>query len=256
MRHSLYWDAFDSRVDETVKAIKTNTPPTVRRVAVFVTDACNFRCSYCNKVNEPKTMSKEIFEAICHTYGRDAIIHITGGEPSIVSWLYPFIEENADKYRFHLNTNAYIKPPRGIKRLKISLDSADSDYWNSVVGKYDAFETVVGNIKEACKQTVTSITYTLSKENYKDAPDFIDFCKREFEGLYAIFFSVYKGKKERFAFTSDDIDCFFNEVLPIMKEKLDPESLALIEETLDEKQRLIAGVRFPQNMGVNHVIFL
>jgi len=247
MRHSLYWDNFSERIDETVKAINEGTNPGVRRVAVFITDACNFSCAYCNKINEPKTMKKEDFERIVLDYGDDAIIHITGGEPSIVSWLYPFLEENGSKYRFHLNTNAYIRPPIGTKRLKISLDSHREDYWNSVVGKPDAFKKVVDNIKWACKNTVTSITYTLSHENYADAPGFIDFCKKEFDGLYAIFFSVYKGTKERFVFTQEDIEKFFVDVLPVMKEKLDPESLALLEETLDEKRRLIEGVRFPQN---------
>lgn len=247
MRHSLYWDNFSTRIEETVNALKANETPIVRRVAVFITDACNFNCAYCNKINEPKTMKQEDFERIIKTYGNDAIIHITGGEPSIVKWLYPFIETNGPLYKIHLNTNAYIKPPVGAKRLKISLDSHKRDYWNSVVGKDDAFDTVVQNIKESCKHAITSITYTLSHENFMDAPDFIDFCKKEFDGLYAIFFSVYKGTKDRFAFTTQDIDTFFSDVLPIMKQKLDPESLALLEETLDEKRRLIAGVRFPQN---------
>jgi len=248
MRHSLYWDAFELRIDETVNALQSNRIPPVRRVAVFITDACNFKCAYCNKANEPRIMDKEIFEnAICKRYGDEAIIHITGGEPSVVSWLYPFIEENANKYRFHLNTNAYIKPPTGVKRLKISFDSSDPDYWNLLVGKKDAFERVAGNIKEVCKQTITSITCMLSRENYKDIPKFIDFCQKEFDGLYAIFFSVYKGTNKRFVFAPEDIEFFFNKVLPIMKDRLDPESLGLIEETLDEKQRLIAGIRFPQN---------
>ncbi len=246
MRESLYWDAFSKRIKLTVDAIKCGELPEVSRCAVFITDACNFTCDYCNKANEPKTMSETMFHKICEV-NKDAIIHITGGEPSIVKWLYPFLEANADKYSFHLNTNAYIKAPKGVKRLKVSLDSCNPEYWNKVVGVEGAWDVVVKNIKEACHESVTSITYTLSKENFRDAPDFIDFSNAEFEGLYALFFSIYKGDNPRFAFTEEDIEEFFNDILPIMHEKLPPESLALLNETLDEKRRLIAGERFPQN---------
>ena len=122
MRESKYWDDFERRIDETVTAIKFGQLPPVRRVAVFITDACNFRCNYCNHTRTPKMMKQEVFEQILAKYGESAIIHITGGEPSVVPWLYPLLETLPDKYRIHLNTNAYIKPPaKFVKRLKVSL---------------------------------------------------------------------------------------------------------------------------------------
>ena len=247
MRNSLYWDDFSRRIEETVQCLKSNQVVPVRRVACFVTDKCNFRCSYCNSAHKYRVMEESVFDGIVKKYGDSAIIHITGGEPSTVKWLYPYLIKNGNNYRFHLNTNAFIEPPaKYVKRLKVSLDSSDQMYWNALVGK-DAFSTVVSNIKKAIPDTVVSITCTLTRENYKTACDFIDFSNKEFVGLYALFFSIYKGTNSRFVFTEDDVNEFFNEVLPKMGEKLDKESLALLTETLDEKRRLVAGVRFPQN---------
>lgn len=246
IRSSLYWDDFELRIGETVEALAGGKQPRVRRVAVFITEGCNFRCTYCNVNQTPLTLTKSRFEEVVEQYGDDSIIHITGGEPSIVPWLYPYIEEHGDRYRFHLNTNAYLRPPKNIRRLKVSLDSVDATYWNRLVGR-KAWKRVVDNIKVASKETVTSITYTLTAENYRQAPDFIKFANTEFPDLYALFFSVYKGDHPRFVFKGDDIDDFFDNIVPQAEKHLRTESLALLRETMGNKQRLIAGIRFPDN---------
>jgi len=147
MRRSKYWDDFEIRADETVECITNSAIVPVRRVAVFITEKCNMNCAYCNHHHNKKEMSESVFDSIVKEYGNKAIIHITGGEPSTVKWLYPYLEKNGGLYRFHLNTNAYLMPPsKCVKRLKVSLDSFDETYWNSLVGK-NAFNQVVGNIK-------------------------------------------------------------------------------------------------------------
>lgn len=246
MRNSLYWDDFSRRINETVEAIKNKTIPPVRRVAVFITNQCNFRCDYCNMCLNNKQLSKKKFEEVIKKHGNTAIIHITGGEPSLVKWLYLYIEENKD-VRFHLNTNAFIKPPKNIKRLKVSLDSHNEEYFNKLVHHKNAFQKVIQNIKEACEYTTVSITCVLSKENYKDTPEFMKFCRTEFPKLYAVFFSIYKGNNKRFKFSQEDINIFFNEIRPKLEKEMDEESRALFNETINEKFRLIQGVRFPEN---------
>ena len=247
MRTSKYWDDFNRRIDETVKVIQNNQKIKIRRVACFITNKCNFRCKYCNHSADSVSMNKNTFIKILKLYGNTAIIHITGGEPSVIPWLYPFIIKNGNKFRFHLNTNAYIKPPsKSIKRLKVSLDSCHENYWNELVGR-NAFKRVILNIKEASKNTVTSITYTLTKQNYKNAVEFAEFCNKEFPNLYALFFSVYKGDDKRFVFDTEDVNYFFLNVLPKLLKILPEESKNLICETIDEKIRLMKGVRFKQN---------
>jgi sulfatase maturation enzyme AslB (radical SAM superfamily) len=247
MRNSKYWDNFQERADETVSCIQYDKDIPVRRVAVFVTEKCQLKCKYCNHVVSGKEMSEACFDSIIKQYGRDAIIHITGGEPATVKWLYPYLIKYGYDYRFHLNTNALVLPPaKSVKRLKVSLDSHDAAYWNNLVGK-DAFNTVLNHIKASIPDTVVSITYTMTKENYKYIPNFIEFSRKEFPGLYAIFFSVYKGTNERFSFSDTDIDNFFTTIKPMMDYMLDDESKALLNETITEKFRIMQGVRFPEN---------
>lgn len=247
-RGSLYWDDFKRRITETVESIQSNIISPVRRVAVFITDQCNFKCNYCNHKNKRFTLSERQFSEILEKYGDTAIIHITGGEPSVVPWLYSNLESNSDKYRFHLNTNAYILPPyKSIKRLKVSLDHHDPTYWDHLVGRRGAFNVVLDNIRKCAPHTVTSITCTLTKQNYRNVIDFTKFINMEITELYAVFFSVYKGTDPRFVMDSRDAEIFFNDIIPELEDELSVESLALFRETIDEKRRLIVGERFPQN---------
>ena len=256
MRNSKYWDDFALRLNETVGAVQNNTTPPVRRVAVFITDRCNFRCKYCNVEFNTTSMPMYVFDEIIEKYGKTAIIHITGGEPSVVPWLYPYLEKYGDNFRFHLNTNAYITPPaESVKRLKISLDSNDAEYWNNLVGRKYAFEKVVDNIKYSIPKTVVSLIYTVTKQNFRNTVNFAKFCEKEFPGLYAIFFSVYKGRNENFLLSNGEIDEFFDDIIPELLPCLNEESQHLLNETIDEKRRLIQGVRFEQK-NTNGICYL
>jgi sulfatase maturation enzyme AslB (radical SAM superfamily) len=246
MRHSLYWDNFEQRAKETIDCIKNNKQVPIRRVAIFITNRCNFRCKYCNHLITPKEMTEETFDNIIQQYGKSVIYHITGGEPTLVPWLYPYIEKHAHKYNFHLNTNAYIKPHEGIKRIKVSLDSWNNHYWNELVGK-NAFEIVVNNIKEISKNAITSITYTITHQNIDHILEFIKWQKFELPNIYAIFFSIYKGIDSRFVLDKYDCKYFFEYLKPRMLQLLDPESSALLNETITEKFRLMENKRFPEN---------
>ena len=108
MRSSKYWDAFNERSKETVYCVNNGLPVPVRRVAIFVTNACQLRCAYCNHSLGKKEMSVETFDYIVKKYN-GAIFHVTGGEPSTVDWLYPYLKLHVN--HFHLNTNAVETPP-------------------------------------------------------------------------------------------------------------------------------------------------
>lgn len=246
MRHSLYWDDFSRRIEETATALNNNITPPIRRVAVFITENCNFRCKYCKSPRSNNVLSQQKFEEIVDRHNKDAIIHITGGEPSTVKWLYPYLMSRPN-VKFHLNTNAFIMPPLTIKRLKISLDSCNENEWDALVDRKGAFNRVVENIRIASKSVVTSITFTLTRANMNNILDFIVFANRKFPDLYALFFSVYKGENKLFVFRDEDKELFFSSIKPKMLEILNEESRSLLEETLDEKKRIIQGIRFPEN---------
>ena len=246
-RNSEYWDDFQARAEETTRCLASGLPVPVRRVAVFVTNRCNFRCRYCNVGFNSQELSQARFEEVLRDFGTAPIYHITGGEPSVVKWLYPFLCENGERYRFHLNTNAFIAPPaKSVRRLKVSLEGTDRG-WDELVQHPGAFETVLRNIKAAIPLTRVSLTFTLSRMTYREAVAFARFARRELPGLYAVFFSIYKGTNHAFQLSEADAGEFFGSILPELRQELDDESRALIDETLDEKRRLMQGVRFPGN---------
>ena len=251
MRKSKYWDDFERRAKETSLCISQKAIVPIRRAAIFVTDRCNFRCKYCNHKKQKNTMSQQTFQKILSKYGSTAIIHITGGEPSLCDWLYPFLDKNKDNYRFHLNTNAYIYPPaHAVKRLKISLDGYNEREWDFLVGRKGAFKIVCENIQKATKETNVSITFTLNRTNLENAVDFTKFCNKKFPNLYAIFFSIYKGNDQRFIISREQASFFFKEVKNKLLQNLNKESRALLCETIDEKRRLLEGVRFLQPLNL------
>jgi MoaA/NifB/PqqE/SkfB family radical SAM enzyme len=144
MRNSLYWDNFCGRIDDTVAGNNK-----VSRVAVFITSRCNLRCKYCNHITKNNVMEESVFDNIVKN-NPGAIVHITGGEPSMVPWLYDYLKKNGNDNQFHLNTNAVLPTPaESVKRLKISLDSCDKEYWDDLVGVKGTFDKVL-NTPQPC----------------------------------------------------------------------------------------------------------
>jgi MoaA/NifB/PqqE/SkfB family radical SAM enzyme len=242
---SKYWDDFERREKETIECLKKGEVPPVRRVAVYITRRCNFRCVYCNVFQTSASVTKEKFNEVVNKYGRNAIIHITGGEPSCVPWLY----ECMDSYKyitFNLNTNAFIKPPKNVKRMKISFDTCNKEIFNKLVG-VDAFDSVVKNIKEVCKRSTVSLTCVLTKQTYNKTIELAKYCANEFPDMYALFFSIYKGTDPDLLMTKEEIDTFYDVIRPDLEKELNKESVELIRETLDRKSRIEQGLRFPEN---------
>lgn len=256
---SKYWDDFERRAVETAECLRTGEKPPVRRVAIFITNRCNFRCSYCNHTRSPATLPPEKFYDLFHRYGKDCIYHITGGEPSVVAWLYPAIYNLGLKgYRINLNTNCYIQPPAYfIERCKVSLDSFSAEECNNLYGVPRAFETVCKNIKIASKDCDLSITFTMGAHNYRKAPLFAWWSLREFPDQMATFFSIYKGTDPRFAWTEDTVEDFWTNVRPLLIENLgDTESGELFHETCTTKRRVSQGTRFIENSVVGKPCYL
>lgn len=225
-----YWDDFERRVVETVKAKNGGTVPPLRRISVHITNGCNFGCSYCNEAHFPKSISFDTFAKLVSEYSEmgGGIVHVTGGEPTVVKKFPEYIRETA-KYqnvRFHLNTNFFSSVMsddlfKHIDRLKVSLDSAQPQYFNNLVQRKNAFEVVTSNldrlhelIKRGEVSTIVSLTYTVTKENYSHIPEFLEMYETRWPLFYASFFSSYKGTNQRFVLNQPDIDDLFNNIVP------------------------------------------
>ncbi len=263
---SRYWDLFEKRITETVNSNILGVLPPLRRLSVHLTNKCNLNCSYCNEKHSPNEMSSDIFQKLVKEYSEigGGVLHITGGEPTCVKYLedsiyYSALFPNVD---LHLNTNmTQMLPLRCysfIKRLKVSLDSHNSKYFDNLVGRKNSYQTVINNLvkidtlpKEL--RPLVSITYTITKENYKTIPEFLKMYYGTFIHFYAVFFSLYKGNNPRFVLDENDERYFFENIVPkmndIWKTMGDKESKALFEGSyfngcFDNKER------FPENKEV------
>jgi MoaA/NifB/PqqE/SkfB family radical SAM enzyme len=262
---SKYWDLFEQRIDETHNALRENTLPPLRRLSLHITNKCNMKCSYCNECHSPKQLSKELFFKLIKEYSQmgGGILHITGGEPTCVPYLFDVIRDTVyyDNVDIHLNTNLMTNLPDDviprIKRLKVSLDSHDAEYFDSLVGIPNAHQLVMKNLKKINELNsrnegpIVSITYTMTRENYKHIPNFLEMYYKELPHLYAVFFSAYKGTNERFTFTPTDIGSLFDEIVPILNHVMesagDTESRFLFHASHDENT-FDSKVRFRENM--------
>lgn len=256
-----YWDSFAKRIDETVAAELKNTHPPLGRIALHITSRCNFRCDYCNEYHNGCTLPKELFAKIVQEYSQigGGILHITGGEPTMVSWLDEAIQNRPENVTINLNSNCFKllnkETYKFIDRIKVSLDTYKEQYFDSIVHHEGAFKRIVINLwqlENYDKARDTSITYTLTKENYQDTPTFLAWCYNTLPSLYAIFFSVYKGSNKRFLFTEEDQELFWGQIAPAMKRMFeinnDKESLWLFEQSYNAKT-LSSSCKYPENLN-------
>ena len=264
-----YWDDFNRRALETKTAFEAGDMPPLRRLSVHVTNGCNFKCDYCNEVHHPTTLPFSSWAKIVQEYSEmgGGIIHVTGGEPSVVKGFANYITETG-KYpnvQFHLNTNLYgivfsdaIWPL--VKRLKVSLDTMDADYFDKVTRRPNAFNRVTTNLdrvhkllEEGKTDTVVSLTYTVTKENYSGIPEFLEQYEKRWPLFYATFFSSYKGTNERFALEDKDVEKMFKDVVPelnrITEQYNDTETQDLFHASHDPLTFQQTD-RFPENRQV------
>jgi len=264
-----YWDDFNRRADETVKALSLGQLPPLRRLSLHITQKCNMACEYCNEKHKANTLPEEMAFKIAREYSEmgGGILHITGGEPTTVPYLAKLIAyvKSLGNVKFNLNSNLYKiegleNDICSVDRLKVSLDTHDANKFAKFTGKTDAFLCVVTNLDLVQKaiaagksKTVVSITYTLNKQNYKDLGAFMELYYDRWPDFYAVFFSAYKGKNEEFAFDDYEARDLLWSYVPRMEriasKHNDKETPLLFEHSHEEKTFAVEN-RFPENDDV------
>lgn len=134
-----------------------DTAPSLDRATVFVTHRCNFRCRYCNGPHLNQTtpaavrrdlLSRELglplFTRCLEQWRQRGLkhIHFTGGEPTLNPHLAEFIAlTTAAGMLSSVTTNGSAPPDlyrtlarAGLSEVRLSLDSADSDRYDALVG--------------------------------------------------------------------------------------------------------------------------
>lgn len=255
---SNYWDDFQNRVNETIDCKNASKFPSLQRLTVHVTEACNFRCEYCNMKFSNKTMSKSLIFKIIDDYVNmnGKIIHFTGGEPSVVSYIEEvFAYAKSKGLQVSTNTNGFNKMnPFYIDKLKASFDLCDEDEFNKTMG-VNCFNQVVDNMKfysSTMFEKMLSITAVLNKKTYKSMLKLAKFVQENFN-VYNLYFSNYKGCNKEFAFTDDEIDDMFENYIPKVLEyfKLTKNNYSYKQLSLYKKKDFVDKTeRFEENKTI------
>lgn len=220
---SNYWDDFQQRVNYTIDSLKSEQFPKLERLTVHLTESCNFRCEYCNMRFSTKTMNKKLAFKIVDDYVSMGgnIIHFTGGEPSVVSYVEElFLYAKSKGLVVSSNTNGYRKMnTENIDKLKTSFDTPFENVFNETMGT-TSFKTVVENMKSYSKEMknkMLSITAVLNRKTYKNMLSLAKFVQENFK-VYNLYYSNYKGNNPDFAFTDEEIyDMFKNHIPQVLQ---------------------------------------
>jgi molybdenum cofactor biosynthesis enzyme MoaA len=138
--------------------------------SIAVIKECNYKCGYCYPFGQNKShginMSEKEFCSIIDAAYESGFIQfkISGGEPTLVKWLFPKIEEILNKYpdvEFTIITNgthlkpylAFLEKYRDKISIQFSLDSVSTIFKEGIYKKLD---------KDTCE-----ILSTLSKNRIK-----------------------------------------------------------------------------------------
>jgi len=243
---NIFWDRIAERTTETISALRAGKPIPIIRYAVHVTSACNMRCQYCHdRKPSGQMIDRVLFAELCRRAGKGGIVHITGGEPSLVPWIYDEIRQNKDLTKFAWNSNLLRLPPddvlEALFRIKTSLDDYHADRWNTLVGG-DFFDTVVANIKWAIRVTKhVSVSFVATHQSAHRFDNFIRFCQDEFPGLFSISASFYKGNENaELSLDQDDLAILFEHA-----DLLDSTSKQIFYSTHDSNKN-----EFPENLQI------
>jgi sulfatase maturation enzyme AslB (radical SAM superfamily) len=104
-------------------------------------------------------------------------------------------------------------------------------------------------IEEGKTDTIVSLTYTVTRENYKRISEFLEMYEERWPLFYTVFFSSYKGCNERFALNEEEIEDMFKNVAPQIDEITDrygDEEMKKLFHASHERRTFKQVIRFPK----------
>lgn len=200
--HHYYLDNEYSVVDEIRNKIyKARENNTIDNYTILTTGDCNARCYYCYQKNIDKTYmsigtANNVSNFIINNSKNDVKLNWFGGEPLLndkaIDIITNNLKENNINYVSNIITNGYLFNEENINKYKdlwhlnniqITLDGTKQIYNNikKYINDSNGFDKVINNIRtlinNECK---VSIRLHLTKNNYDDLNELIDYLYKEF----------------------------------------------------------------------------
>jgi uncharacterized protein len=204
--------------------------PRVLSITIFITEQCNFRCTYCYETFERKAMSQDILRSILKLINKRAssLEHLSiswfGGEPllgsSTILNFSDSIQELSQTHGFSredsISTNGYLLN-RGlaedlikskVKVFQITLDGSQEHHDRSRLqrngnGSYDAIMSNLRSLRDIQEDFRVAIRLHVNHQNAESIPEFVSYLDSEFGDDTRFGLSIFPV--ERFA-TGDSVN--------------------------------------------------
>ena len=165
------------------------------KLRVCLTDKCNFECTYCREGGEAGLLTSDYMEKeqlvdllkklnLC---GFEAL-RFTGGEPLLRKDWYDIINEVSKQKIYKkitmvtngslllLNNNIEKIKEIGFKSVTVSLDSLNEEVFQKITKRNNLKIILEGILKLKAEGINVKINSVISKINYNEAFDIIEFC--------------------------------------------------------------------------------
>jgi len=198
----------------------------LHHVYIQLTRACNLRCMHCSvdagTKGQEELTKEEAFDLIDQIYDMMVpSVTISGGEPTLVSYLEDLIEYTSKKpIKVEIMTNGYniddtfakSLVAKGLVHVNISLDGAKEDSHDYLRGVSGSFKKAVNAIKMFKGLGIfVETTTVIHDKNRNEISEIINLCKRlGVDHMKFVPIVPYKrGKKCDFV---SSLDCYVNNI--------------------------------------------
>ncbi len=194
----------------------------VYKIIIYTTNACNFRCTYCEQRHEAKQLSDEVSEKILKLVSEKAKVNKRieiswfGGEPFLEYDRICSMLDTAKTICYNLNcelvssaaTNGYLISIEKVEKLKklgfewlqITLDGnrKTHDKRRILANGEGTFDIILKNIESVLKQGIrVTLRINVDEENISDISEVIEAIPEEYRGLVQISIcNVFQNEKE------------------------------------------------------------
>jgi molybdenum cofactor biosynthesis enzyme MoaA len=187
MTTSLEKIGFYTLSDDRAKNVSVNSP--LWRAELILTDACNFKCTYCRGVKKelsgtlPLEKAKETVQFWLNEGLRN--VRFSGGEPTLYKGLVELVSmcKSGGVERIAISTNGSMPREKyqalldaGVNDFSVSLDACCASLGDKMAGGIEgAWDKVIESIKWLSTQTYVTVGIVLTEDNVDDLAGTVQF---------------------------------------------------------------------------------
>lgn len=181
---SLEQIGFYTLSDRRARNVSATSP--LMRCELILTDACNFRCGYCRKLEDGGSLPLDKAKETVTLWAAEGLrnVRFSGGEPTVYRGLEELVRftKALGVERIAISTNgsaslSYYKRliDAGVNDLSISLDACCAAYGDQIAGVEGSWERVVQNIRDLSKLTYVTLGIVVTEQTVGQLLETIEF---------------------------------------------------------------------------------